>query len=355
MADPGRLWIYPSDGDWIGIYPEGAQPGPLATLQQYLRGELPTSRDEADLWDSDIAWVLSDGPEVAVPLPEDSFAVNSAQAAAALGLLPGRFILIPAVPELTDHSHCGLPSRRVLLAKQTEDSDEEGGCGAAPIPYILDLRPVQLYLCQAAAPDGIVDVAEICQRLMIRCPRGFHVRLYGGAFDDDAGNHSRRVEAGDTISVEYHPDYVRDFVSQLEPDTYSPGTSLTASQGSAHEAANESASSVHSGSADAGTGGSAAFNRGHMRQHGEHITDWMSAKTLSAAQFAALQACGSIPSLVCAPFTMARLEPPLLVRPTSCLLCSGYDHAVCMTTLPSHLQMPCAIYLLLGFAAHLLQ
>ena len=111
-----------------------------------IHGDFPTTRAGAAFWDSDIAWVLSDGPQVAVPIPEDSFAINSSQAAAALGLHPGRFILVPATPELADHAHCGLPSRRVLLAKQTDDSDEEGSREAEPIPYILDLRPVQRLL-----------------------------------------------------------------------------------------------------------------------------------------------------------------------------------------------------------------
>ena len=55
---PEGYWIYPSEGDWIGIYPEGEQPGPLATLRQHLQGEVPTTRAATDLWDSDIAWVL---------------------------------------------------------------------------------------------------------------------------------------------------------------------------------------------------------------------------------------------------------------------------------------------------------
>ena len=105
---------------------------------------------------------------------------------------------------------------------------------------------------------------------MIRCPRGFHVRLYGGTFDDDAGNHTRRVQAGEIISVEYHPDYVREFVSQLEPDTFSPGTSIAESQSSAQGAHQGSASSAHSGNADAGTGGSATFNRSSTRHSPMH-------------------------------------------------------------------------------------
>ncbi|CAE7264709.1 unnamed protein product, partial [Symbiodinium sp. KB8] len=251
---PEGYWIYPSEGDWIGIYPEGEQPGPLATLRQHLQGE--------------------DGPRVAAPIPEDSFEINSAQAADILGLRPGRFVLVPAVPELTDHSHCGVPSRRVLLAKQTDDSDEEDSREAELVPYILDLRPVQLYLCQAAAPDGIVDVAEVCRRLLIRCPRGFHVRLYGGAYDADAGNHSRRVRAGEILSVEYHPDYVREVVSQIDPGTYSLGTPSVDNQGSVHEMPTGSASSTHSGSADAGTGGSATFNSGPVRHiHAQHRPD----------------------------------------------------------------------------------
>ena len=263
---PDGYWIYPSDGDWIGIYLEGCQPGPLPDLHQYLRGEIPTYRADIGFWDSDIAWVLSDGPQTAAPIPEDSFAVNSAQAAEALCLHPGRFVLLPAAPELSDHSHCGTPSRRVLLAKQIGEEDDASRPEQERTPYILDLRPVQLPLCQVSAPEGVVDVSEVCQRLLHRCPRGFHVRLYGGAFDDDIGNHFRRVRAGEILSAEFHPDFVREVVSQLEPGTFSSGTSLSDSHRSAQDLPSGSASSAFSGSADAGTGGSLTHHGDAGRQ-----------------------------------------------------------------------------------------
>ena len=252
----------------IGIYADGAQPGPLPTLSQYLRGEVPTDRSDVDFWDSDVAWVLSDGPYVAAPIPEDNFAINSAQAAEALGLHPGRFVLVPAVPKLSDHSHRGIPSRRVLLAKQTEDGREASNSASDPTPYILDLRPVLLPLYHAAADGGIVNVAELCQRFTPRCPRGFHIRLYGGTFDDDAGNHVRRVQAGDILSVEFHSNYVRDTVSQLAPGTFSSGTSLSDGHRSARDMPSESTSSGNSGGADAGTGGSAMHYSGAIRHQG---------------------------------------------------------------------------------------
>ena len=272
MANPGNYWIYPSDGDWIGIYPEGGQPGPLPVLRQYLQGEVPTDRAEIDFWDSDVAWVLSDGPQVAAPIPEDNFAVNSAQAGEAPCLHPGRFVLIPAVPELSDHSHCGTPSRRVLLAKQIDDGNAANSQELDSIPYILDLRPVQLPLYQAWAPEGVVNVSDVCQRLLPRCLRGFHIRLYGGAFEDDMGNHFRRVRTGEIISAEFHPDYVREAVSQLEPGTYSSGTSLSDSHRSAQDLPSGSASSAHSASADAGTGGSMTHPSGAARHRGALMT-----------------------------------------------------------------------------------
>ena len=256
-AIPTGYWIYPSEGDWIGIFPDDAQPGPLPTISQYLQGEAVAVRSDVDFWDSDVAWVLSNGPCMAAPIPEDNFAINSAQAAAALGLHPGRFVLVPAVAELSDHSYRGAPSRRVLLAKQTEDWREADDSAAAYVPYILDLRPVLLPLFHAEAEGGVVNVAALCQRFMPRCPQGFHVRLYGGAFDADEGNHVRRVQAGDTLVVEYHPNYVRATVSQLAPGTYSSDPSSSDDQRSARDMPAESTSSANSSRADAGTGGSA--------------------------------------------------------------------------------------------------
>ena len=198
--------------------------------------------------------MLSDGSHVAVPIPEDQFALNSAQAAAALDLRPGHFLLVPATPEIVDHARNGTPSRRALIALQTEG--ERDVDVRHRIPYVLDLRPIHLYLSSAFASDGVVDVAAICARVQWKCPRGFHVRIYGGVADADEGNHVRRVVAGDILTVEFHPDFVRDVVTEIAPGSFTPAASP--GSGADHFRAEPSSSSGSSGPGlgDAGTGGS---------------------------------------------------------------------------------------------------
>ena len=283
-AIPTGYWIYPSEGDWIGILPDGVQPGLLPTMSQYLQGEAVTVGSDIDFWNSDVAWVLSNGPCSAAPIPEDNFAINSAQAAAVLGLHPGRFILVPAAVELTDHSFRGAPSRRVILAKQTDDWRETGDSATVLVPYILDPRPILLPLSHAEAERGIVNVATLCQRFMPRCPRGFHVRLYGGTFDADEGNHVRTVQAGDTLVVEYHPDYVRDIVSHLAPGTYSSDPSSSDDQRSTRDLPAEATSSANSSRADAGTGGTTLPRRNATR-HGHRTIPGESRDTRRASCF----------------------------------------------------------------------
>ncbi|CAE7861303.1 unnamed protein product [Symbiodinium microadriaticum] len=46
---PEGYWIYPTEGDWIGIFPEGDQPGPLPTLRQYLYGDAAAPEGMVDV------------------------------------------------------------------------------------------------------------------------------------------------------------------------------------------------------------------------------------------------------------------------------------------------------------------
>ncbi|CAE7858636.1 unnamed protein product, partial [Symbiodinium necroappetens] len=207
---PDGYWIYPEEGDLIAFHPAGVLQAHGGGFHQLLQGEMRAGPLPVGLWDSEITWVLSDGPHVAVPVPEDQFALNSAQAAAALGLRPGHFLLVPTTPEIVDHARHGTPSRRALIAVQAEG--EQDVSVRHSVPYVFDMRPIHLYLSSASAPDGVVDIVAICDRLKWRCPRGFHVRIYGGVSDAEAGSHVRRVVAGDIITAEFHPDFVREVV-----------------------------------------------------------------------------------------------------------------------------------------------
>ena len=271
---PAGYWIYPADGDLLVIQPAGRAPAPFVSLRQILDGDAPPGPMPLDAWNSDKVWVLSDGIHVAVSVPTDEFALNSAQTADMLGLRPGSFQLVPVQPEIIDHAYRGTPSRRVLIAKQTQEPTAADN--ARYVPYVLDLRPIHLYLSSALAYDGVIDVANICNRVRVRCPTGFHVRLYGGAFTGAAGNHYRQVLPGEILAVEYHPDFVRDVVSELDPASYTPSAAPGGGSDSGHSGPNMSAASSGSGHRHGNAGSVLPGDTGGSTQHSSpgHGVSW---------------------------------------------------------------------------------
>ena len=170
--------------------------------------------------DGDVNWILSTGTHTALPIAGDSFSLNSARTAAALDLEPGQFVLVPSEPVIPNHAHLGLRSQRVLAACSLADFSFADGDHR--VPYILDQRPVLSQICLAYATEGLLDVAELCRRVSWRCPSRHHVRLLGGKQVAGSGNHLRRIETGAVITLEFHPDYLRDTFSEFHADTYTP-------------------------------------------------------------------------------------------------------------------------------------
>ncbi|OLQ00400.1 hypothetical protein AK812_SmicGene16935 [Symbiodinium microadriaticum] len=202
---------------------------PLFGVNFGLRLELHQMLEPGHHWDlsfelpgdvGDINWILSDGIHTALPIAGDNFALNSAHTAAALGLEAGHFQLVSASPSISDHAHLGIRSQRVLSACLIDDPWSEGE--DQRVPYTLDQRPVLLPLLLAYASGGMLDVSEICRRAAWRCPRRHHVRLFGGQPVAGSGNHYRQVGPGDVITIEFHPDRVRDTFSEYNSDTYTP-------------------------------------------------------------------------------------------------------------------------------------
>ncbi|OLP86094.1 hypothetical protein AK812_SmicGene32832 [Symbiodinium microadriaticum] len=211
--------IYPIEGDLYVICSDSDGPGEPVTFERVLQSSgFQATEFFLPEESADISWILSDGIYTAVPIPGDMFATDSAVAANALALPAGQFILIPSTPGVNDHANRGRPSQRVLIACQTADYPTEGH--GERIPYVLDLRPLLLPLSWGYAPHGQLDVAQLCGRLALRCPQGYHVRLYGGTFTRDQGNHLRQVRPGEVIVAEFHPNYVREVVTELDPDAY---------------------------------------------------------------------------------------------------------------------------------------
>ena len=225
--------LFPQTGDLVTICDLRSEPGPRLELHHMLEPghdwdlsfELPGDA-------GDINWVLSDGIHTALPIVGDSFALSSAHTAAALGLEAGQFQLVPAVPAVSDHAHLGTRSQRVLSACPIEDPWSEGG--GQRVPYILDQRPVLLPMLLAFAPEGILDVAGLCRRVAWRCPQRHHVRLFGGQNIAGSGNHYRQVRPGEVITIEFHPDRIRDIFSEYNSDTYTPDSEQLDGAAGAH-------------------------------------------------------------------------------------------------------------------------
>ena len=253
---PADTRIYPSEGDVFVISSEPRRPWRYQDLERFVGSgfnwdchpELPGTA-------LDTSWILSTGVHSAAPVVSDNFAVNNATVAALLDLVPGQFVVVPSEPPVVDHAHRGCRSQAVLFACTTEDY--VAGGRNARTPYVLDLRPILLYLQGAFAPEGLLNVAELAARLVVRCPAGFHLRLYGGSYRADEGNHYRHVQPGEVIIAEFQPDYLGVVVSQ---DTTTPSGSLPSQPGGGDSTVGEQASerpseSSATSSRDAGTGG----------------------------------------------------------------------------------------------------
>ncbi|CAE7897283.1 CFDP2 [Symbiodinium sp. KB8] len=251
---PDGMRIPTYDGLLFTICADRNGPGNLLEVAQML-----VPRGDWDLFpdlpgDSrNTSWVLTDGVHYAVSINSDTFASDNTAVAASLSLPPGQFVLVPASPFIGDHAHRGHASSLVAVACRIEDY-----CAEHPIekiPYLLDLRPILLRIGWAYAPQGVVDVSELGRRLCVRCPRRHHLRLSGGLYQGDEGNHIRRVRPGEVLVAEFLPDYLNTVPDAFDPGTYIflPGDGDVS--GPAWDNHSRTADSSAASSQDAGTGG----------------------------------------------------------------------------------------------------
>ncbi|CAE7438579.1 unnamed protein product [Symbiodinium necroappetens] len=192
--------VFLSQGDLILICPNTGRPELFGGLDQFLRVDRRWDRCPSLPGDVDnLSWVLSDGTKSAAQVESDAFAANSNTVAQCLDLPPGQFTLVPASPPINDHARTGIVSANVLVACDTADYQPERVNERTP--FILDLRPILLYISFAYAEDATVDVSALGRRLAVRCPPGFHLRLYGGQYFRDMGNHYRTVRPGEVLKA----------------------------------------------------------------------------------------------------------------------------------------------------------
>ncbi|OLQ10485.1 hypothetical protein AK812_SmicGene5799 [Symbiodinium microadriaticum] len=120
---PEGTVVHPNEADLFVVCPVSDTLGHQHTFTQLLRGDVPCGSPMSLLAPLGVNWTLSDGVERAVAIPEDSFATDNVQAAEALQLTPGHFLLVPAVPPIGDHARKGallllLDLARLMLAQE---------------------------------------------------------------------------------------------------------------------------------------------------------------------------------------------------------------------------------------------
>ncbi|CAE7029298.1 unnamed protein product, partial [Symbiodinium sp. CCMP2456] len=248
-----------AEGDLITVLPAAGPFEPLPSLASMLRRpRMWEPFPELGGAQQNVSWVLSDGPVAATSVDRDLFASSSSGAAASLRLPDGSFTLVPTSPAIDDHARLGVLSRGVLVACQTHDFTPNGR--NAKTPFVLDLRPILLTIGWAYAPDSLVDVASLCHRLAWRCPAGYHIRIYGGSLIQ-GGNHYRRVEPGEVLTVEFQPNYLQGIRTHDSPATVPPASS--ANSDFDPDFGGDQASSSTSSRADAGTGATQRYSAGY--------------------------------------------------------------------------------------------
>ncbi|CAE7473444.1 unnamed protein product, partial [Symbiodinium sp. CCMP2456] len=201
-AVPAEARIFVQPGDLISICPMEHALAPPLDFEQMFQAHTVWHEDPVfPMPAEDGVWLLTNQLHQRFAARRPYRTPMWVVVAQYLGISPTSLTSMPAWPPIRNHSHRGLASKQVFLAVRTP--------GSGRVPFVLDLRPVLLGISWASAPDGIVDVTEICNRQTHRCPPGHCVRLHGGTSAPDLANHFRRVHAGQTLTIEFAPRWYR--------------------------------------------------------------------------------------------------------------------------------------------------
>ena len=95
------------------------------------------------------------------------------EVAAAVGTSAEHLILCPAYPPVRDYADNGRIVQQVLLAIETTTRGNEAA--EVDVPFLLDMRPVQLGFTAARASPSGYDVAALVSRLTHFCPADFFI------------------------------------------------------------------------------------------------------------------------------------------------------------------------------------
>ncbi|CAE7680575.1 unnamed protein product, partial [Symbiodinium sp. CCMP2456] len=185
-------------GDLVSIVPVGDVDVPPLHLAQMLH--------DASGWHDDSAtpgpfgeaiWLLTDRTHRLFRPDRQGRRPLRAVVGELMQIPPPALMFMPADPPIRNHARSGIVARQVFLSVRLHNRND--------VPFILDARPVLLFVDWNVAVDGRVDVAAVCSRHLSRCPPGFCVRLTGGHAPRGYENHFRQVHAGQVLTLEYVP------------------------------------------------------------------------------------------------------------------------------------------------------
>ena len=240
-------------GELITIVPDGHPFIPPVRLSAMLASFEGWQRDPVlPCPPADALWVVTEQAPIRFVAPPPPREPVRGEVAHLLRIPEADLHFIPADPVVRDQARGGLPTRQVFIAAP-----------AAPdlgTPFVLDMRPVLLYVAWDRAPQGRVDVARLCERHKPSCPPGHFIRVHGGFADGDIGNHYRFVHPGQVITVEFclrrASAVVASEVSGDASASHSVGGGGADTDSSRTESADVPAGSASSSTGfDAGTGG----------------------------------------------------------------------------------------------------
>ena len=205
--------LHVATGDLFTITPVHSDGPVRVPLQDMLRS--------SDGWDIDDPFIYEPSRRLCIVTEAESFlhevtpprrACLGADLAAATGIARANLIICPAMPHIWDHMDRGRMVRQVLIPLEHPADAAE----ASEVPFLLDLRPIQLGFQTAWAPATGYDVAALARRLAGFCPEGFRVVVLLAQSHTRVANALSVVGRGEVLCVEFER---QSSTAEAPPDT----------------------------------------------------------------------------------------------------------------------------------------
>ena len=192
--------LHVTTGDLFTIRPAHSEGPASVSLQVMLQS--------SDGWDVDDPFAYEPSRRLCIVTEVESFLheVNLPRStnlgedlAAATGIARRNLLICPTLPHIWDHMDRGRMVRQVLLALERPAAADE----TTAVPFLLDLRPIQLGFQTAWAPAAGYDVAALARRLAGFCLDGFRVEVFLAHSQTHVTNALTVVGRGEVLCVEF--------------------------------------------------------------------------------------------------------------------------------------------------------